>query len=235
MQQHEIVSYDEWLAARRTLLEKEKAFTKLRDDLSAQRRALPWVKVEENYVFNSTRGKKTLAELFEGRGQLITYHFMFHPDWTAGCKSCSFWADNYNSIGVHLGERDVTFVVVSRAPLDRLLAFKQRMGWTFEWVSSEGSKFDRDFQVSFTADDLAKGDNNYNFGTTRFRGEDAPGLSVFIKDNGSIYRTYSCYSRGLDMLNGAYHHLDLVPKGRDEAALTYPMAWLRLHDEYSKA
>jgi len=175
-----------------------------------------------------------LADLFSGRSQLLVYHFMFHPDWEAGCKSCSFWADNFNSIIVHLNQRDVGMVAVSRAPYEKLAAFKRRMGWTFEWVSSHRNSFNHDFAVSFTPEELAQTDNNYNFGTRRFGGPEAPGLSAFVTDGGLIYRSYSCYARGLDMLNGAYQYLDLVPKGRDEAALPYGMAWVRLRDEYGR-
>jgi len=232
MTAHPVVSQGAWLAARKALLAKEKSFTRLRDELSAERRALPWVKVETDYAFSGANGKVALSELFAARSQLIVYHFMFHPDWQAGCKSCSFWADNFNAIITHLNQRDVSMVGVSRAPYQQLAAFKQRMGWTFEWVSSEGTTFNRDFAVSFTPDELEQGGNNYNFGTGKFGGPEAPGLSVFTKDGGAIYRTYSCYARGLDTLNGAYQLLDVVPKGRDEAGLPYPMAWVRLRDEY---
>ncbi len=232
MMMHQIVSKQDWTAARLALLAKEKAFTRQRDELSAARRALPWEKVETSYVFDSERGSVTFADLFAGRGQLLVYHFMFGPDWEAGCKSCSFWADNFERIVVHLNHRDVTLVLISRAPLDRLLAYKQRMGWTFDWVSSLGNSFNHDFAVSFTKDELASTAKNYNFGTQKFGMEEAPGISVFAKDGNSIYRTYSTFSRGLDMLNGAYHLLDLVPKGRDEEGLSYGMEWLRRRDEY---
>ena len=232
---HPVVSKREWLAARTALLAKEKAFTRERDQLSAARRALPWVRIDKDYVFDGRNGKVRLADLFGPHSQLIVYHFMFGPDWEAGCKSCSFWADNFNSIIIHLNQRDVAMVAISRAPLARLEAFKRRMGWSFEWVSSHGNDFNRDFAVSFTADELRQEANNYNFGTRHFGGEEAPGLSVFAKDaDGQVFHTYSCYARGLDMLNGAYHHLDLVPKGRDEKALSYSMEWVRLHDEYGK-
>jgi predicted dithiol-disulfide oxidoreductase (DUF899 family) len=232
MNTHRVVSNEQWLAQRKALLDKEKAFTKLRDELSAERRALPWVRVEKNYVFDSDKGKISLADLFEGKSQLIVYHFMFHPDWEAGCKSCSFWADTYDPTVVHLNHRDVNLVVISRAPLERLDAYKRRMGWSFKWVSCLHNNFNYDFGVSFTPDDLKKTDNNYNFGTRRFTMEEAPGLSVFYKDtDGTIYRTYACYARGLDMLNSAYQYLDLVPKGRDEQS--GPMSWLRRHDEYA--
>jgi predicted dithiol-disulfide oxidoreductase (DUF899 family) len=234
MSAHQVVSNEQWLAQRKALLDKEKTFTRLRDELSAARRELPWVKVEKTYVFESNEGKVTLADLFEGKSQLIVYHFMFHPDWDAGCKSCSFWADTYNPTIVHLNHRDVNLVAVSRAPLQRLDAYKRRMGWTFRWVSSANNDFNYDFGVSFTPEDLKKATNNYNFGTSRFSIEEAPGLSVFFKDaDSAIYRTYACYSRGLDALNPAYQYLDLVPKGRDEDANSAPMSWLRRHDEYS--
>jgi predicted dithiol-disulfide oxidoreductase (DUF899 family) len=233
MTTHQVVSNEQWLAQRKALLDKEKAFTRLRDELSAERRALPWVKVEKNYVFDSDKGKVSLADLFDGKSQLIVYHFMFHPDWDAGCKSCSFWADTYNPTIVHLNHRDVNLVAISRAPLERLDAYKRRMGWTFRWVSSMSNDFNYDFGVSFTPDDLKNAGNNYNFGTRRFGMEEAPGLSVFYKDvDGTIYRTYGCYARGLDMVNSAYQYLDLVPKGRDEQESSGPMAWLRRHDEY---
>ena len=235
MPMHQVVSPSEWLAARRALLEKEKAFTRQRDGLSAERRALPWVKVDTDYVFTGPNGSIRLSDLFAGRGQLVVYHYMFHPDWEAGCKSCSFWADNFNGIIAHLNQRDVSMAAVSRAPYPQLAAFKQRMGWNFDWVSSEGTTFNHDFAVSFTPEELARDGNNYNFDTHRFGGPEAPGLSVFTKDaDGTIYRTYSCYARGLDMLNGAYQFLDVVPKGRDEAELPYPMAWVRLRDEYGR-
>jgi predicted dithiol-disulfide oxidoreductase (DUF899 family) len=193
------------------------------------------VKIDKDYVFDGRTGKVRLADLFGPHSQLIVYHFMFGPDWEAGCKSCSFWADNFNSIIIHLNQRDVAMVAISRAPLERLEAFKRRMGWSFEWVSSNGNDFNRDFAVSFTPDELRQEGNNYNFGTRHFGGEEAPGLSVFAKDaDGQVFHTYSCYARGLDMLNGAYHHLDLVPKGRDEKALSYAMEWVRLRDEYGK-
>src|SRR5882757_4541375 len=237
MTMHQVVSKEDWTAARLALLAKEKAFTRQRDELSAARRALPWEKVETNYLFDGEHGSVGFADLFGGRSQLLVYHFMFGPDWEAGCKSCSFWADNFARIAVHLNHRDVTLALISRAPLERLLAYRKRMGWTFEWVSSLGSAFNHDFAVSFSKDELAGPDKNYNFGTQKFGMEEAPGISVFAKgddktDGGDIYRTYSTFSRGLDMLNGAYHLLDLVPKGRDEEGLSYGMEWLRRRDEY---
>jgi predicted dithiol-disulfide oxidoreductase (DUF899 family) len=229
---HQIASQQDWTAARLDLLAKEKAFTRARDELSAARRALPWEKVEQDYVFESETGPRTFADLFAGNSQLIVYHFMFGPDWKAGCKSCSFWADNFDRIVVHLNHRDTNLVLVSRAPLDRLIAYRKRMGWSLDWVSSLGNSFNHDFAVSFTPKEIASEKKNYNFATQRFRMDEAPGISVFAKDGAAVYRTYSTYSRGLDMLNGAYHLLDLVPKGRDEEGLSHGMEWLRRRDEY---
>jgi len=230
---HRVVPHADWIAARKALMAKEKEFTRARDALSAERRALPWEKVED-YAFDGPGGTVRLSDLFRGRGQLVIYHLMFHPDWNAACKSCSFWADNFDNITVHLNARDVSMAAVSRAPLAKLEAFKKRMGWRFEWVScGAAGAFNRDFGTSFSAAELAQPGNNYNYGTIHFRMADAPGLSVFSKDaDGSLYHTYSTYSRGLDMLNVAYHYLDIVPKGRDEEGLRYHMDWVRLHDEY---
>jgi predicted dithiol-disulfide oxidoreductase (DUF899 family) len=233
MENHKVVSREEWLVARKAHLAREKEFTRLRDQLSQQRRELPWVKVEEAYVFDGPNGKETLADLFAGRSQLLIYHFMFHPSWEAACKSCSFWADNYNGIVVHLNHRDVTLVAVSKARLAQINAFKQRMGWSFKWVSSFGSDFNHDYHVSFTPEEMAKEERYYNYQMGKFGREEAPGISVFYKDQqGDIFHTYSCYARGLDMVNGAYHLLDLAPKGRDEAGLSYPQEWVRYHDRY---
>ena len=229
---HQIVSRDAWLAARKALLAKEKAFTKERDALSQERRRLPWVKVDKTYVFEGPAGTETLADLFAGRNQLLVYHFMFGPDWTAGCPSCSFWADNYNGAVVHLNHRDVSLVAISRAPLAKLESYRNRMGWSFKWVSSYGNDFNRDYHVSFTPEEQKTAD--YNYKSAGFGSSEAPGVSVFSKGaDGQIFHTYSCYARGLDMLNGAYHLLDLVPKGRDEQGLPYPMAWVRRHDAYA--
>ena len=228
---HKIVSRAEWTAARKELLAREKQFTHERDRLSAARRDLPWVRVTENYVFERARGKATLPELFDGRSQLVVYHFMFGPDWKAGCKSCSFWADNFNGIVEHLKHRDVTLMAISRAPLAKLTAFAERLGWTFEWASSLDNTFNHDFGVSFTPDELAGGKVSYNYETQDARGPELPGISVFYQDGDAVFHTYSCYARGLDMLNTAYHYLDLVPKGRDEDGAR-PMSWLKLRDEY---
>jgi predicted dithiol-disulfide oxidoreductase (DUF899 family) len=232
---HKVVSANEWLEARKQLLIQEKEFTRLRDQLSRQRRELPWVKVEKNYVFEGPEGKRTLAELFEGRSQLVVYHFMFAPDWEEGCPSCSFWADNFNGIGVHLNHRDVTLVAISRAPSEKLEAFKRRMGWNFKWLSSGNNDFNYDYQVSFTPEVL-KGQIEYNYGNWEADSSDMPGVSVFYQDGeGNIYHTYSAYSRGIDILNTAYNYLDLVPKGRDEADQTpHAQAWVRYHDQYDE-
>lgn len=228
-----IVSREEWLASRKELLPKEKEFTHLRDQLSAERRKLPWVRVEKNYVFDGPDGKVTLADLFDGRSQLIIYHFMFDPDWSEGCKSCSLLADHYNPAIVHLRHRDVSMVTISRAPLEKLLAFRKRMGWTFKWMSSFGNDFNRDFHVTFTAEELESNTANYNYEFKPFPVTEAPGISVFFKDNdGNIFHTYSSYARGLDIFIGAYNLLDIVPKGRDEDGLSYTMEWIRHHDRY---
>src|SRR5262245_27906740 len=233
--EHRIVSRDEWLAARKAHLAREKEFTRLRDRLSAERRALPWVKVEKPYAFDGPEGKETLADLFAGRSQLIVYHFMLGPEWQEGCKSCSVLAEHIDGSVIHLAHRDVTLVVVSRAPLAKIAAFKKRMGWRFKWVSSYGSDFNSDYHVSFTQDDVAKGETYYNYALRESPSEgEAPGVSVFYKDGaGDIFHTYSAYARGLDMLVGAYNYLDLVPKGRDEDGLAFTMAWVRHHDRYS--
>ena len=231
--EHRVVSQEDWLAARRQLLRKEKEFTRLRDQLSAERRELPWLRVEKEYVFDGPDGKETLADLFDGRSQLMVYHFMFGPGWEQGCPSCSFLSDHIDAANWHLPERDVTLLGVSRAPLSEIEAFKQRMGWRFKWVSSYGNDFNRDYHVSFTPDEMAQGEVYYNYGLTEFPSEEAPGISVFYKDpSGAIFHTYSAYARGLDMLVGAYNYLDLAPKGRDEAALPWTMAWVRHHDRY---
>ena len=228
-----IVDHATWIAERKALLAKEKAFTRARDDLTAARQALPCEKVEKRYVFDTADGGKTLAELFDGRSQLIVYHFMYGPDWQEGCKSCSFLADHFDPAVVHLNQRDVTFVAASRAPLETLQNFRARMGWTFPWVSSMGSDFNRDYQVSFTPRELDSGTAVYNYAPQGFPSPEAPGASVFARgDDGTVYHTYSVYQRGLDMFITAYHWLDIVPRGRDEAGLNYTMEWLRLHDSY---
>ncbi len=229
-----IASPEEWLAARREFLREEKEFTRLRDKLAARRRELPWVKVDKAYTFESPGGPVSLADLFEGRSQLVVYHFMFGPGWEEGCKSCSYVSDHLAATVVHLKARDVAFAAISHAPLAEFAPFKQRMGWTFNWVSSDGSDFNYDYHVSFTAEEMAKGKVYYNYELMEFPMEEAPGLSVFAKDaNGDIYHTYSTYGRGLDPLIGTYTVLDLVPKGRDENP-DAPMSWVRYHDRYDQ-
>ena len=233
MEPNRIVSREEWTAARKAFLAEEKAFTRARDALSAQRRKLPWVRVDKDYLFAGPNGSESLSDLFDGRGQLIVYHFMFGPDWEEGCPSCSYLADHFDGAIQHLGHRDISLVAVSRAPLEKLAAYKTRMGWRFKWVSSLGSDFNSDFHVSFDEADMARGEVYYNYRTTTFPSEEAPGLSVFRKhESGAIFHTYSAYARGLDILIGAYNFLDLVPKGRDEAELSFTMEWLRRHDQY---
>jgi len=235
MQPHKIVSEDEWLAARKVLLAKEKELTRARDKLSAERRALPWVKVENPYVFDTRDGTKTLAELFGNRSQLLVYHFMLGPGWDEGCPSCSYLADHFDGAAVHLAHRDVTFVVISRAPLSEIAAFKRRMGWHFSWVSSFGSDFNYDYHVSFPEDQVGS-DGDYNYEQQEIGSDEMPGASVFYKDPGGVVlHTYSAYARGLDILIGAYNLLDLAPKGRDEAELPWTMAWLRHHDKYDES
>jgi predicted dithiol-disulfide oxidoreductase (DUF899 family) len=232
MATHKIVSKEEWLNARKEHLQQEKAFTRARDELSRARRELPWTVVDKPYRFESRHGEETLADLFNGRSQLLVYHFMFGQDWEQGCKSCSFLADSYNGAVIHLAHRDVTMVTVSIAPLEKIIKFQQRMGWTFKWVSSEKCDFNRDFNVSFTEQEQTDGTGYYNYQQSSFPMEEAPGISAFIKHDGKVYHTYSSYGRGLDMLITAYHLLDLMPKGRDEATLDYSMQWIRHHDRY---
>jgi predicted dithiol-disulfide oxidoreductase (DUF899 family) len=234
MTSHTIVSRDQWVTARRRLLAKEKEFLRLRDQLSSERRELPWERVDKRYVFEGPAGNETLADLFAGRNQLIVYHFMFAPEWEAGCKSCSFWADNYNGIVPHLNQRDVSLAAISRAPLSKLQAFAARMGWTFKWVSAAKTDFNYDYQVSFKPEDLAQGTAVYNYARYEKSMTDLPGFSVFLKDEtGAIFHTYSTYARGLDPMNAAYQLLDLVPKGRDETDPSHPMSWVRLRDLYA--
>jgi predicted dithiol-disulfide oxidoreductase (DUF899 family) len=232
-----VVSQAEWIAAHKAFLEREKEFTRARDRLSAARRALPWIKVDKAYAFDTPQGWKTLAELFEGRSQLIVYHFMFGPDWEHGCPSCSFVSDNVSGALVHLNQRDVTFVTVSRAPLPQLEKFKKRMGWTFPWVSSFGSDFNYDFHVSFKKEDMERNSIYYNYDQMKpYPVDELQGISVFIKDSaGEIFHTYSSYARGCDILLTTYNLLDLVPKGRDEDGLAFSMAWVRHHDRYENA
>ena len=227
-----IVSRRDWLDQRKALLAKEKEFTRLGDRLAAEKRDLPWVKVEENYVFDAPEGKQTLAQLFGDKSQLLLYHFMFGPDWEQGCPICSMVGDNLDSKVIHLAHRDVALVVVSRAPLGKIEDFKKRMGWKFKWLSSFTNDFNYDYGVSFTPEDMTKG-KLYNYGTRAFPSEEAPGISVFYKDNVSnVFHTYSSFGRGPEFLIGVYDFLDLVPKGRDEAGLPFTMDWVRHHDRY---
>ena len=228
---NKVVSHDEWLEARTAFLAKEKEFTRLHDELSAQRRALPWEKVEKSYVFEGVNGPRTLPELFDGRSQLVVYHFMFPPEWEAGCPHCSFWADNFNDTIIHLNYHDVTMKVISRAPAAKLDGYKKRMGWTFQWLSSGGSDFNYDFGASFSPEESK--DRVYNYGTIAPGGTDREGMSVFYKnEKGEIFHTYSAYARGIDMFNTAYHYLDACPKGRDEESLPFVQAWVKHHDRY---
>jgi predicted dithiol-disulfide oxidoreductase (DUF899 family) len=244
MTTHAVVLKDQWVEARKRLLAKEKEFTRMQDQLSAERRALPWLRIDKDYTFDGPNGRETLAQLFGDRSQLVVYHFMFAPEWEVGCKNCSFWADNFNGITAHLRQRDVAFAAISRAPLAKLQAFAKRLGWTFKWVSSNGTDFNYDFEVSFRPDAIARGDAAYNFGKlssfrsggsvlNNFAPSDMPGISVFAKDeSGAVFRTYATYGRGLDMMNAAHHYLDLVPKGRDEDGNI--MAWVKLRDVYDR-
>jgi predicted dithiol-disulfide oxidoreductase (DUF899 family) len=233
---HPIVSSDQWVAQRKALLAREKELMRLHDQIAAERRALPWVRVQKPYVFEGPEGRRTLAELFDGRSQLVVQHFMFAPGWEQGCKSCSFMADHIDGARVHLLQRDLTLAVVSRAPLADIERFRRRMGWQFPWVSSHGSDFNHDFGVSFTPEELAKGEVRYNYTTQPFPLEEAPGISVFFKDDaGSVFHTYSTYGRGVELMMGAYDFLDLAPKGRDEGNQSYTMEWVRHHDRYEPA
>lgn len=236
LKDHKIVSEEEWVEARKALLKKEKEFTALRDQLNQQRRDLPWVAVNKDYVFEGRNGKQSLSELFDGRSQLLVYHFMFDPSWEEGCLHCSFWADNFNKIIVHLNHRDVTMIAVSRAPYSKLAAYQKRMGWDFKWFSSYHTNFNFDYHVSFTQEELAKNEAFYNYNFYKpFPSTEREGVSVFFKDSrGRVFHTYSAYARGIDMLNVAYHYLDLVPKGRDEGGHDFPQFWVRRHDEYGK-
>jgi predicted dithiol-disulfide oxidoreductase (DUF899 family) len=231
--QHPVVSREEWIAARKALLVKEKQLTRQRDQLSAERRNLPRVKIDKPYLFDGPDGKVSLADLFDGRSQLVLQHFMFGPDWEEGCVGCSFGADHVDSARQHFEQRDLSFVAVSRAPLAKIEAFKRRMGWRFKWVSSLGSDFNYDFGVSFTKEQLANGKVVYNYEPEETQSEELSGVSTFYKDEaGDIFHTYSTYARGDEMLSCAYMYLDLAPKGRDEDGLPFPSAWWRHHDKY---
>lgn len=230
---HVSVRNSEWFRLRRELLEAEKALQVARDELAERRRALPWRAVKADYTFESDSGPRSLRDLFGASSQLIIYHFMFHPDWDEGCKSCSFWADSFDGMMPHLAARDVAFAVVSRASLDKLLQYRERMSWHFPWLSSAESSFNYDFDVSFTKEQIESGNARYNYRDAGNVGHEMPGVSVFAKDeNGGLFHTYSAYARGLDNLNPVYQLLDLVPRGRDEDDLPYPMDWVKRHDQY---
>ena len=230
---HPVVSHEHWLAKRKELLRKEKELTRLHDQLASERRDLPWERVEKDYVFDGPGGKVALADLFAGRSQLAIYHFMFGPDWQEGCPSCSYVSDHIDAALPHLAARDVTVTMVSRAPLAKIEAFKKRLGWHFNWVSSNASDFNTDFRVSFNPEQMAQGKVDYNYTQQEFPSEEAPGLSIFYKNAaGEIFHTYSSFGRGLESLIGTYVMLDLVPKGRDEDDLDFSMAWVRYHDKY---
>jgi predicted dithiol-disulfide oxidoreductase (DUF899 family) len=233
---HRVVSREAWLADRKKLLAHEKELTYLRDQIARERRALPWVRIEKDYVFDTPAGKRTLADLFDGRRQLLVQHFMFGPGWQQGCPSCSFMADHSDGMVVHLAHRNVTFVAVSRATLPEIERFRARMGWQFPWVSSHGSDFNYDFRVSFTPEEVAKGEIDYNYGKWPYAYEEWPGISVFLKnDVGEVLHTYSTYGRGVEVMMGTYNMLDLTPKGRDERNVEYKMEWVRHHDRYETA
>jgi predicted dithiol-disulfide oxidoreductase (DUF899 family) len=233
---HPVVSRDQWAAERRKLLAREKELTHLRDQIARERRALPWVRIDKVYTFEAPEGRRTLADLFEGRRQLMVQHFMLGPGWEQGCPSCSFMADHTDGMNVHLAHRDVTFVAVSRAPLAEIERFRRRMGWQFKWVSSHGSEFNHDFGVSFTPEEKAKGQVDYNYGPRPFESDEMPGISVFyMNDAGDVFQTYSTYGRGVEVMMGTYNLLDLTPKGRDEDRLSHTMEWVRHHDRYEPA
>lgn len=230
---HTVVSPDQWITARQALLAREKELTHLRDQIARERRALPWVRVEKDYVFEGLEGRRTLAELFEGRRQLLVQHFMLGPDWEQGCPSCSFMADHTEGMLPHLAQRDVTMVAISRAPLARIERFRQRMGWQFKWVSSNANDFNFDFGVSFTPEEKARNEVTYNYGTRPYGSDELPGISAFYQDDaGDVFHTYSTYGRGVEVMMGTYNLLDLAPKGRDERDVPYKMEWVRHHDRY---
>lgn len=235
LDQHTIVSHERWIAERTALLAREKELTRLRDEIARERRALAWERVDKPYVFAAPEGTRTLGELFEGRRQLLVQHFMLGPGWEQGCKSCSYMADHTDGMNVHLANRGVTFVAVSRAPLTDIQRFRQRMGWPFKWVSSHGSDFNFDFAVSFSREQQAAGEVYYNYAKRAFPTEEAPGLSVFYQnDAGEVFHTYSTYGRGVEVMMGTYNMLDLTPNGRGERDVPYKMEWVRHHDRYAE-
>jgi predicted dithiol-disulfide oxidoreductase (DUF899 family) len=233
---HPVVSHEQWITERKTLLAREKEVMRLEDEIARERRALPWERVETNYVFDTLEGSRSLADLFQGRRQLLVQHFMLGPGWEQGCPSCSFMADHTDGMNVHLAHRDITMLAVSRATLPEIERFRVRMGWKFEWVSSNGSDFNHDFGVSFTPEDHAKGEVVYNYRKTSFPSEEAPGVSVFYKnDAGEVFHTYSTYGRGVEVMMGAYRMMDLTPEGRGERNVPHKMEWVRHHDRYEPA
>jgi predicted dithiol-disulfide oxidoreductase (DUF899 family) len=233
---HPVVSRNRWVAERKTLLTREKELTRLQDQIAEQRRALPWVRIDKHYVFETPEGPRALADLFAGRRQLIVQHFMLGPGWAQGCPSCSYMADHTDGMNVHLSQRDVTFVAVSRAPLPEIERFRRRMGWQFDWVSSHGSDFNFDFCVSFTPQQKAKGEASYNYAVRPYLHDELPGISVFFKDDeGDVFHTYSTFGRGVEAMMGTYDLLDLTPKGRDERDVPNKMEWVRHHDRYEPA
>ena len=232
MESRRVVTEQEWTEARKDLLSKEKEFTRLRDELSRQRRELPWARVDQEYAFDGPNGAQTLGDLFAGRSQLVVYHFMFDPSWDEGCQHCSFWADSFDPAIIHLNQRDVSMVAVSRAPYSKLAEYEKRMGWTFSWLSATDPGFLFDYQVHFTPDEMVSGTAVYNYRQQNPYMADREGISVFYKDGGDIFHTYSAYARGIDMINSAYQVLDLVPRGRDEIGHDGPQYWVRRHDEY---
>lgn len=234
---HPVVTRERWISQRKALLAQEKELTRLRDRIAEDRRALPWVRIDDDaYVFDTPQGPRRLSQLFQGRRQLLVQHFMFGPGWEEGCKSCSFMADHLDGMALHLAHRDIALLAVSRAPLAEIQRFRARMGWRFDWVSSHGSDFNRDFRVSFLPEDRVDGEVDYNFHRAPFPSDEAPGISVFYRDDaGAVFHTYSTFGRGVEVMMGTYQLVDLTPKGRDEAGLAYPMAWVRHHDRYEDA
>ena len=236
LENHPVVSRDHWIAARKALLARERELTHLRDQIARERRALPWVRIEKDYVFDAPEGRRTLASLFEGRRQLIVQHFILGPGWAQGCPSCSYMADHVDGMSVHLAHRDVSFVAVSRAPLAEIERFRERMGWRFKWLSSNANDFNVDFGVSFTPEQQARNEVTYNYATQPFQSEELPGISVFYKDEaGDVFHTYSTYRRGVEVMMGTYNLLDLTPAGRGERNVPYKMEWVRHHDRYAPA
>ena len=233
---HPVVSREQWLVARKQLLAREKEVTRLRDKVARARRALPWVRLDKDYVFDTPEGRRSLADLFDGRSQLLVQHFMLGPGWEQGCPSCSFMADHLDGMSIHLAHRDLSLLVVSRAPLQEIERFRQRMGWRFRWASSSASDFNHDFGVSFTPRQRARGEVDYNYATQPFAPEEMPGISVFRRsEDGTVFHTYSTYGRGVEVMMGTYALLDLTPKGRDEEGLEDTMGWVRHHDRYESA